>query len=210
MLPAKILLTIFSFAFILINVNLVKASYNAGTGKCVDDGIETITYASVCSQNGASGNNNPAQCIRAGSAIWTFDYTVCRVRSAENPQFPDKCEFNYAYETATCSSVDRCYGSSVGGTGDDASGRVIPGLCVESAFDGINPQSACPSGGWYKTCCSSGGDYPTTACSNGSCPSGQITTAGTISCNTSAPPPPLGPTCDADWTVNCCDGSDII
>ncbi len=82
MLAAKILLTILSLIFILVNANSVNASYNPSTGKCVDDGVDTITFASVCAENSASGSNNPAQCITSGTDIWTFKYTVCRVSSA--------------------------------------------------------------------------------------------------------------------------------
>lgn len=130
---------------------------------------------------------------------WRFYYAARCIASPIGPG--PACDFSYEYEYNNCDTSDRCYGSDTGASGYDSAGRVIPGICSASSYDGVNPNSACVSGGWYKQCCSSGLYYPTTYCSAGICPAGQITSAGTTSCNTA----PV--TCTEGTTYNQCGGT---
>ncbi len=160
------------------------------------------------------GSSPQNRCVTSGSDIWTFYFDAkCIGVHSEDARGQSICSYTYEWKQQNCSAADRCEDPSVGnipgsaggagGTGSNTSGHVLAGKCVESAYDGRDPKTACVSGGWYKTCCSANGSYPVTACSAGTCPNGRITTAGVTSCSdltpTTTPPPPASspptPTC---------------
>jgi hypothetical protein len=91
-------------------------------------------------------------CNQAGD--WNFEYAtsclICNKLTIAGPA----CNLYYVYQTTICSAADRCLGSDAGGgTGYNAEGKIAAGNCDASHYDGVNPITACVSGGWYKTCC---------------------------------------------------------
>lgn len=212
-----------AFLFFLIALFFLKTSitfagiYNSSTNTCkgtsatdcttFDEATGQPIPLSTCQTN--TGQPPPPNvCFQVP---WTFQYTVCEACPIP-AVVGDRCTFDYQFKTNACDSNDRCFGATTGGTGFDPAGpgsqdggRVVPGICSASSFDGTNPQSACISGGWYKTCCSVGGNYPTTSCSSGVCPQGQITLANVTTCTTAAatPPPPTPPPLCNGTPLNC-------
>lgn len=181
------------FVFLFGSANSVFAKYilppnPGGVGTCTADELNPdLLPVVVCQDAGIPMDN---QCLQNP---WTFKYATGCVVTYQAGSF-NTCNFDYAYSFSTCSTQDRCYGSNTGASGSDPvppgyGGRVLPGICNASSYNGSDPNSACVSGSTYKRCCSSGGFEPATSCSLGDCPEGAITAAGVTSC-ASAPAPP--------------------
>ncbi|MCL5439026.1 MAG: hypothetical protein M1268_03485, partial [Patescibacteria group bacterium] len=205
-----IFLSLFFFLFLFNKVAFaVKVVCSPGGFACTctpDSGGSCMTQSDMapCDHFAAPKNN---QCFQNP---WTFQYANgCQM--CLDLGNPGQCTYNYTYTYVQCSTQDRCYGSNTGASGYDAQGRVLPGICSAGSYNGSDPNSACVSGGWYKTCCSPGGGYPTTYCSGGTCPAGQITAANVTSCYTppaatNTPTPTSGPSCNCSYTQSCTTG----
>jgi len=127
---------------------------------------------------------------------WQFNYyTGCQKRICQKEGFAGSptCTktFSYRYSYTQCSALDRCKGAITAGSGSDPAGKIVPGICDASKYDGHNSQSACVSGGWYKTCCKTdaSGQYTgaVSACQSGLCPGNNTEINADYILN---PPPP--------------------
>ena len=118
-------------------------------GECRTDSHPVSSPLNLCNSIYGPPQNS---CNQAGD--WNFEYAIsCKICNKFMVVEP-ACHLDYVYQTTTCSVADRCLGSNAGGgTGYNAEGKIAAGNCDASHYDGVNPITACVSGGWYKTCC---------------------------------------------------------
>lgn len=165
-------------------------------------GSFTTTDLDICAAKNNSDPNTGNVCCAQESGcsspcgnvpIWAFCYAKsCEITSL-GPDFGFSATVVYQYNQ--CNTEDRCFGATTGASGFDGAGRIIPGICSASSFNGTDPNTACISGGHYKQCCTnpSPGYTPATACSSGVCPSGFKTSAGDTTCDNPIATPAPGP-----------------
>ncbi len=161
-------------------------------------------YYATCNQN------NPQD--YCDTSTWTFYYNPQCSRAVYDTTYANwgnsTGTADCAWQSNNCSTADRCQDSSPGvnnvplgvpgpagggGTGTNTQGIILPGICDLSNVSVVNgqvtnPNAACVSGGFYKTCCP--GTAPSNTCLNGSCPYGQITGPNVTTCPSTPTPTP--------------------
>lgn len=196
----------------------VECNANLQNCTCTNTDWQDVAFT-ACERNGkapqytCTGSSGATGTLCGDIGAWTFCYPVkCQAKKVKDP-LSNLCEFQYKYLPQQCNAADRSedFRTNInnkefavpasgggGGTGDTQNatkGHILSGTCSASSFNGVDPKTACPSGGWYKTCCvvNAGGEQTGELAHsvNGICPAGSNPTApGVTSCTGEAPPPP--------------------
>lgn len=213
----KNLILILGFLFIVsFKVDAATTSdfstYRVGSDNLADcNASQCENVGSVCYNGPSSGDSGGCGTACGQGSAWTQYQVKCK-NWEPDPDRPASCQETLVFMDRVCSTADKCDGSQpylqagscscgVGNTYKTCCTNTSPSVvannaCVQISVDTTNPpyEGVCPAGS-HAVLCGFGG-YP--SCGQAAC--------GDPNPPASAPPSGSG-SCDATWTVNCCDGS---
>lgn len=150
------ILTVVSFSIFFVFFAFSNTVY-AGVSCTTNGGTTTChCYGELgqCFDTSLSNCENIAAPKNQCTDTWNFQYaSSCQMCVSGDLSQPGFCNLSYTYSYNNCSTTDRC--DTPTGTGQGSDYKVYAGICNQS-YTGSDPNQACTSGGWYKSCCTGG------------------------------------------------------
>lgn len=214
-------------AFAAINPNdvtsvTISKGYYAGDAPSGEDCPVACNVTGECANSQNSNNCGLARC--EGGDSWTkYSLKSCKVKSYNEDTGALRCEAQYTRDEKVYSIGDKCTSggpylepgyceSPTGGPiyktccSYGSPSYVAPSSCVAFDSDGAgDPEGRCPAGYTREVFCSGSG------CGQAAC--GPVAAPPPPPTTLPPPPqpgPPPPPSCDPDWTVTCCSGTDSL